>query len=167
MPHEYRYVPLTRADLPMLEGWLAEPHVARWWGSPPSEVALLKEELASGKVDMRIVHADAPFAYVQDYRLDAFDAPFAADLPEGARGLDMFLGDPAYLGQGHAAAFLRQRAQALIADGAPCVAVDPDPANERARKAYARAGFRDRGLTQDLEGQPVWLMTFDRGAALQ
>ena len=26
--------PLARADLARLSGWLAEPHVARWWRDP-------------------------------------------------------------------------------------------------------------------------------------
>jgi len=45
------------------------------------------------------------------------------------------------IGQGHGAAFLRERASKLIAAGAPLVAIDPDAANLRARRAYAKAGF--------------------------
>jgi hypothetical protein len=35
---------------------------------------------------------------------------------------------------------LHQLARRLLADGAPLVAIDPDIANLRARRAYARAG---------------------------
>lgn len=46
------------------------------------------------------------------------------------------------LGKGHGSAMLRQFTDALFGEGAPRVIVDPDPANLRAIRAYAKAGFR-------------------------
>jgi len=167
----YAFVPLTRGDLPLLRRWLVEPHVREWWGDPGAEVAeiaaQMEARLACGAApcDMRLVQAGGvPFAYVQDYRLDTYDTPFAAQLPEGTRGIDTFIGDPAFLGQGHAAAYLRQRAGELLAAGAPCISVDPDPDNTRAIATYRRAGFTPRGRVTDAAGAPVHLMTFDRAA---
>ena len=45
------------------------------------------------------------------------------------------------IGRGHGSVFLRLLAERLIREGAPLVAIDPDVGNERARRAYARAGF--------------------------
>lgn len=61
MPHEYRFVPVSRDDYPMLRRWLAQPHMAGWWGLPEAEIALIDGDLGAGSCDMRIVWADRPF----------------------------------------------------------------------------------------------------------
>lgn len=45
------------------------------------------------------------------------------------------------LGRGHGTAFIRQRIQELFEDGAPVVATDPHPENERAIAVYKKLGF--------------------------
>ena len=49
------------------------------------------------------------------------------------------------IGRGHGAAYLRLIAERLCAEGAPLVTIDPIVDNLRARRAYAKAGFVDRG----------------------
>ena len=109
--HEaYSFPRLTRADYPLMRDWLAQPHVRAWWGDPD-------EEIDTGPTDMRLVVLDGhPFAYVQDYPVHHWPLPQYAGFPPGARGVDTFLGDPAYLGRGHAARYLRQRCGALLAN---------------------------------------------------
>jgi aminoglycoside 6'-N-acetyltransferase len=55
---------------------------------------------------------------------------------------------------------VRQLPGRPIAEGAPIVAVDPDAENVRARRDYAKAGFRLTGIVETSEGQ-VALMIFD------
>jgi aminoglycoside 6'-N-acetyltransferase len=47
MPSERRprcsFRPVTEEDLPMLAGWLAEPHVAAWRDDPEVELASIRE----------------------------------------------------------------------------------------------------------------------------
>ena len=159
----YRFETLTREDYPMLHRWLAEPHIGGWWGDGPTETALMDEDMQSGKTDMRIVwHAasNRPFAYVQDYDVRAFEMPHYTELPEGARAIDTFLGDPDYLGKGHASGYLRMRATQLTEAGAPLVVVDPAPENTRAVAAYAKAGFAGDQIVPCEDGDPVRIMTF-------
>jgi aminoglycoside 6'-N-acetyltransferase len=161
---DYGFRPLVPADRALFDAWLAGPHVAGWWGDAEAEWALIEEDWASARTgrpvtDMRIVtHGGRPFAYVQDWDVRDHDAPQYADLPEGSRAIDTFLGDPAYLGRGHAPAYLRARADALLEAGAPCVAVDPDPGNARALAAYARAGFEPHREVPCEDGDPVRVM---------
>lgn len=109
---------------------------------------------------MRIVSFQGrPFAYVQDYGVHDWEQPHLAGFPAGARAIDTFIGEADMLGQGHGAAYLGLLARQLRAEGAPIVAIDPDPANERARAAYAKAGFRDQGLVSTADG-PAFLMVF-------
>lgn len=162
---DYAFVPVTRADYPLLRRWLAEPHVRAWWGDPEEEIAMIDEDIDAmgqgGPTDMRIVrHEGRPFAYVQDYLAHHWEMPHYRDFPEGTRAVDTFLGEPAMLGRGHAARYLRQRAGELLAAGAPAVVIDPDPANERAVRAYRRAGFQGDRIVPCEDGDPVIVMEF-------
>lgn len=161
--HDYRFVPVKRSDFPMLLRWLAEPHVRAWWGEPGSEIALIEEDLDHGPTDMRIVHhGGRPFAYVQDYPAHHWEMPHYKGFPEGTRAIDTFLGEPSMLGRGHASGYLRERAEALLADGYPTVVIDPSPDNARAVRAYRRAGFVGEDIRPCEDGEPVIVMEFCR-----
>ncbi|RPE66366.1 aminoglycoside 6'-N-acetyltransferase [Pacificibacter maritimus] len=156
---DYSFRPITRDDLPMFKAWVDQPHMGGWWGDSGTEARLVQEDMGKGVVDMRIVeHGGTPIAYIQDYNAHAFDAPQYADLPKDTRAVDTFLGDPAFLGQGHAKAYLRARCDILL-DHYPMVAVDPDPKNTRAIRAYAAAGFGERRLCACEDGDPVLVLT--------
>jgi aminoglycoside 6'-N-acetyltransferase len=138
---DYAFRPVTRADLPLLRRWRAEPHVAEYWGAADVEDA--EETLADARVSMWIVeHAGRPFAYAQDYSPhDWSDHPFA-HLPPGSRGIDQYIGEPGMIGRGHGSAFVRAHCDRLFAAGAPAIGTDPHPDNGRAIRAYEKAGFR-------------------------
>jgi aminoglycoside 6'-N-acetyltransferase len=185
----YTFRPATRADLPMLRTWLATPEVVRWWGDPAEQYALLEEDLGNPLMVMRIVACEGrPFAYVQDYDVHTWPQAHFAHLPDGARGIDAFIGVPGMIARGHGAAFLRERAEQLISHqpekcicaadvsggaplavfgsadarkiaGAPVVAIDPDTANLRARRACAKAGFAGDEVTAT-EAGPIVVMVF-------
>lgn len=169
----YTLRPASANDLPMLRRWLRTPEAMRWWGDPDAQYALLEEDLANPLMQMRIVSLGArsigrqavaqenlrPFAYVQDYDVGSWPQAHLAHLPRGTRAVDTFIGEPDMVGQGHGSAFLRLVAQQLIAAGAPCVVIDPDPDNGRALRAYAKAGFVEDRRVDTPEG-PALLMTF-------
>lgn len=165
-PEVYSFPRVTRADYPLLRGWLAQPHVRAWWGDPDEEIALIEEDIDSGPTDMRLVALGGhPFAYVQDYPAHHWPMPHYAAFPPGTRAVDTFLGDPAWLGRGHAPRYLRQRAAELLAAGATAVVIDPSPDNDRALGAYRRAGFIPRGIAPCEDGDPVMVMEFDPAAS--
>lgn len=115
---DYRFVPVTRDDLPMLHRWLTAPHVAAIWGDPDDEIALIEGDLEGSDTRCHIVHADGPIGYVQDWCPHRAGVPHFADAPAGSRAVDTFLGETACLGQGHAKAYVRRYAERLIARGA-------------------------------------------------
>ena len=161
-PEAYTFPRLTRADYPLMRGWLAQPHVRAWWGDPEEEIALIDADIETGPTGMRLVAwQGTPFAYVQDYPAHHWPMPHYAAFPAGTRAVDTFLGAPAFLGQGHAARYLRQRCGELVAQGATAVVIDPSPDNERAVRAYRRAGFVPRGIAPCEDGDPVLVMEFD------
>ena len=144
----------------MLRQWLAQPHIDGWWGAPDREIALFQRDLDGGPTDMRVVWADAPFAYLQDYPAHYWPAPQYESLPADTRAMGTFLGDPAYLGKGPGSAYLRQRATELSEAGASTIVVDPDPLNTRAIAAYTKAGFAPLEERPGEAGNPALVMTF-------
>jgi aminoglycoside 6'-N-acetyltransferase len=156
----YTFRPAGVHDLPLLERWLRTAEVVRWWGDPQEQAALLRADLGDPRMVMRIVSlAGRPFAYAQDYDVHIWPQPHFAGLPPGTRSIDSFIGEPDLIDKGHGSRFLRLLAQLLRADGAPVVAIDPDVENLRARRAYAKAGFRGEAVVETGAG-PAVLMLF-------
>ena len=145
MADRYDFRHVTRDDLVLLNRWVREPHVAEWWDDETYDT----DDLADSRVEMWIVsHGGQPFAFMQDYTPHGWsDHPFA-HLPDGARGIDQFIGPPAVLGRGHGAGFIAQRVQTLFEAGAPVIATDPHPDNARAIAVYGKAGFMPSGGDQ-------------------
>ena len=155
---EYGFRPLTPTDEAMFKGWLAQPHIAGWWGDGDTEWTLVAEEWDNPAIDMSVVTCDGtPFAYLQDYDAHHWTMPQYADQPKDARALDTFLGDPAFLGQGHGAGYLAARLGDLRRRY-PVILTDPDPANTRAVAAYTRAGFAPLDIRPSEDGDSVLVM---------
>jgi aminoglycoside 6'-N-acetyltransferase len=163
----YTFRPAVRADLPRLNEWLRTPEVVHWWGDPEEQAALLQADLDEPRMVMRIVSfAGRPFAYAQDYAVHVWPQPHFDHLPPGSRAIDAFIGEPDMIGRGHGAAFLRLLALQLMAEGAPLVAIDPDVANMRARRAYAKAGFSGDTIVETGEGPAVLMIFSGRAPAV-
>jgi aminoglycoside 6'-N-acetyltransferase len=131
---------VSETDLPLIDAWRARPHVIEWWGDPSVEPET--EKLGDSRIRMWLVeHARRPFAFLQDYDVHGWDPHPFAYLPQGSRGLDLFIGEADMVGRGHGQRFLRQHVEQMFADGAPAAGADPHPDNVRARRAYEKAGF--------------------------
>ncbi|PSJ56366.1 GNAT family N-acetyltransferase [Kumtagia ephedrae] len=142
----YRFRPVTERDFPLLGRWLREPHVAEWWDDADEELEAIREHMDSISVEPLIVELDGkPIAYLQSYDPHLEDDHPYADQPFGTLGLDLSIGEPELVGQGHGSALLAQFIEELFAEGTPRVIIDPDQANKRAIRAYEKAGFRPIG----------------------
>ncbi len=149
---EYVFRPMTPADLPLIRRWVTEPHVREWWGDPTEQYALVSGDLDEPAMDQYVVSTDGTdFGYIQCYDLTAWNSGFGTH-PEGTRGIDLFIGEPDMIEQGHGSAFIRAFADARLAS--------PDPANHRAVRAYEKAGFTKVGMVDTPDG-PALLMVRD------
>lgn len=138
----YDFRPVTEKDLPMIAGWLAEPHVAEWWDDPEKEIAAIRDHIDSISVEPLIVELDGkPIAYLQSYDPHLEDGHPYADQPFGTLGIDLSIGRPELIGTGHGSAIVRQFVEELFREGVPRVIIDPAPANIGAIRAYEKAGF--------------------------
>ena len=142
---------LTRADLPLLLRWLADPDVARWYDEGELTLENLDHKfgpLIDGTdptLGFIIVIDGADAGYIQGYRIDDHPA-YARQVAvgPGAARVDLLLGDPARRNAGWGApvlrAFLRQIVFGRL--GATTCVIGPAPDNPRAIRAYEKAGFR-------------------------
>jgi aminoglycoside 6'-N-acetyltransferase len=157
----YGFRPVVEADLPVIAGWLAEPHVAEWWDDPEEEIAAIREHIDSISVEPLIVELDGrPIGYLQSYDPHLEDDHPYQDQPFGTLGIDLTIGEPELVGIGHGSALLRQFVAELFAEGAPRVIIDPDPANARAIRAYEKAGFKAFDTRSSIYG-PALMMAID------
>ena len=99
---------MTTADLPLVRRWLAQPHVAQWWGDTCEQFELVSGDLEVEAMDQFIVATDArPFGYIQCYDPDVWPDNGLGDHPRGTRGIDQFIGELAMVDRGHGSAFIR------------------------------------------------------------
>jgi aminoglycoside 6'-N-acetyltransferase len=143
---------MTRDDLPLVRGWLHEPHVIEWWGKPDEQFDLVSGDMAEPAMDQFIVNvAERPLGYLQCYSLTEWNTGFG-EHPEGTRGIDQMIGEPEMINRGHGSGFIRAFIEGLLAGGTPRVVTDPDPTNARAIRAYEKAGFRRERLVDTPDG---------------
>jgi len=146
VPPAYAIRPMRAAVLPLVRRWLAQPHVAQWWGDPEEQYALVRDDLGHPSMNQFIVAVDdRPIAYLQCYDPHAWPDHGLGALPAGARGIDQFIGEPDMVDRGHGSTLIRLFADDLLSGGTPRVVSDPARANARAIRACEKAGFaRDR-----------------------
>ena len=133
----------------MLTAWQSHPHVHEWWGAnePYDEADLSDPRVARWIVSF----AERPFAFMQDYTVHGWEDHHFVSLPKGSRGIDQYIGDPEMVGFGHGSGFIGMRMQALFNEGAPVIATDPHPDNERAIAVYRKLGFEPSGPARQTE----------------
>lgn len=158
----YQFRPVTEADLPLLAGWLAAPHVAEWWtDGVEASLAEIRQAMDSIDTEPLIVElAGRPIAYLQSYDPHLEDGHPYADQPFGTLGIDISIGPAEMVGIGHGSAIVRQFVEELFDEGAPRVVIDPHPDNKRAIRAYEKAGFREIDRRSSIYGDAV-LMAID------
>ena len=152
MARAYSFARMTAMDLPLVNRWLARPHVAEWWPDGEGEVAEVVaacHDEAAETVPYLVQLEGKPFAYLQCTRESA-----------GVRSIDQFIGEAEFLGQGHGSSFIRQFCDRLFAQAVPTITTDPDPINARAVRAYEKAGFRRIG-PRDTQWGHILLMQRD------
>jgi aminoglycoside 6'-N-acetyltransferase len=127
----------------LLREWLHRPHVVRWWLDP--ERALVEAAGLPPESQAMIVEEGRPVGYLRWGPPSREDLAAAglSDLPDHLFDIDIMIGEPGALGRG-----IGPRALGLLLDrfGADprveWVGLGTSLANERAIRAFKKAGFR-------------------------
>lgn len=142
--------PLARFDFPMMERWLAEPHVEAWWRERLDQAGLEKKygPRIDGNEATRVFvieNGGRPVGWIQWYRWLDYPA-HAAQLGAGpdAAGIDLALGEKSLLGSGFGPRVIAEFIHQVVwADPAiRAVVADPEAANVRSVRAFEKAGFK-------------------------
>jgi aminoglycoside 6'-N-acetyltransferase len=166
MPPLVSLRPATREHLGLIRAWLTRPDIEAWWGPASATEAEVNIALSSGHALCRLIEADGrPVGYAH-----AVDATFwGDDLPQdieaGTWDLDLFIASEEHRGLGvgqTALALLKEEVFATTLAVAVCVF--PSIRNERAVRAYEKAGFRWKRIWNDPHMGPSWFMVAERRA---
>ncbi|WP_181358873.1 GNAT family N-acetyltransferase [Pseudothauera lacus] len=154
-------------DMPLIERWLRDPEVSRWWG----ESAQVQAALAGHPADhAALIHVDGVavglLCWQIPTRRELADAGLD-DLPADLVDIDIVIGEAGMRGQGLGPLALELLFERLRREGVKLVGVATALGNSHALAAYARVGlqpYRDffelgedyRYLTRHLDnpGQP-------------
>src|SRR5690349_17904846 len=110
------------ADVPLVAEWRRRPHVLQWWNTPPDDLAA--DTVDDATIDVWIAELDGrPMAYIQDYRVHDWPGHHFSFLPIDARGMDILIGEPDLIGQGHGTAIVERHVGALFARGIPAMGI--------------------------------------------
>jgi aminoglycoside 6'-N-acetyltransferase len=146
----------TADDVDLLVEWHTDPEVARYWDGETFTREEMVFRLARPDVDPYVVEEDGqPVGYIQAW--------FDDDSPNDG-GLDMFL-IPSARGRGLGPDAAQALAHWLLSAGQRRrITVDPYLSNERAIRAWAKAGFRplEKHEPHYEHASPWLLMALDR-----
>lgn len=153
--------PLAPDDVALLQAWLSEPHVARWWAYETSSEALEREfgpaMRGEEPAEYRVAELDdVPVGLVQrcrwhDYPEYVDEVAEILTIPSGAVWIDYLIGRPTQIGRGLGTRMI----SAAVAEvwrrypDAPAVIVPVVAANQASCRALERAGMR-RAASGDL-----------------
>jgi len=163
---------LAPADLPLLHRWLNTPHVLEWWDTPGPSLGQVREEYfpcIEGREPTHcylILYDDSPIGLIQTYLIrDHPEYSRHVQVEEAAAGLDLFIGDLAYIHRGLGAVILRCFLRDVVfarPDVESCV-IGPAVTNRAAIRTYEKAGFTYLKTVQiPDEEEPEYLMRIAR-----
>ncbi|HLK22221.1 MAG TPA: GNAT family N-acetyltransferase [Bryobacteraceae bacterium] len=166
--------PLERFDFPLLQEWLAAPHVAVWWSEriDPVSIEAKYGRCVDGTEPTHVFVVEQerrPIGWIQWY--------LWADYPEHARqleaepasaGIDLAIGKLEMTGLGLGPAAIREfLGQLVFANSAiRAVITDPQKSNVRSLRAFEKAGFKFAKTVQLFgEGCERQIVRLDRPSA--
>ena len=139
---------MSEADLPLVAGWLRQPHVVRWWPpdmTPEVETEKYRARIAGEQSVTMLVVLDEgePIGWCQWYRWADFPAEAEATAARpGEVGIDYALGEPSATGRGvgtEAVGVLVTTIRETL--GGVGVRVAPAAANTPSRRVLEKNGF--------------------------
>lgn len=161
------FPPLCEEDVVLVERWLKEDHVARWWREPVEEAIEKRYAGIEGRrpTCQFLIELDGrPAGMIQTYLVrDHPEWQALVQVGDDVAGVDLMIGEPDLVGHGIGPRVLTTFVRDVVF-AEPCtnavVATVEEP-NRRSWRAFEKAGFRHaRDVEED--GLPHRLMRLDR-----
>lgn len=158
--------PARRSDASLIRAWLVTPDIQDWWGPLSSTEAEVNIALSSDHAICRIIECDGvAVGYCHAIDATMWGDQLPDELQPGTWDLDIFVASEDHRGKG-----IGQIALGALKDEvfsttlAVAVCVFPSIRNERAVRAYEKAGFKWKRIWNDPYTGPSWFMVAERGS---
>lgn len=151
------FKPLASTDISLLQSWLKQPHVGEFW-SESNDLDKLREkflmQLPARGFHPFVVHLNEnPIGHIQYYEACRIGGGWWPDAQPGIFGMDCMIGEPEWVGKGIGSIvierfihFFCQREQVRE------IIIDPDSENQKAIRAFEKAGFTKVGIVETPNG---------------
>ncbi|MCK5090084.1 MAG: GNAT family N-acetyltransferase [Hyphomicrobiaceae bacterium] len=156
--------PASRSDWNLIRGWLVREDIQEWWGPASATQTEVNMAMRTKHSLCRIIEAGgAPVGYAHAVDATIWGDDLPQDLAPGTWDLDLFIASEDHRGKG-----VGQIALSLLKDEvfattlAVAVCVFPSIRNERAVRAYEKAGFQWQRIWNDRHMGPSWFMIAKR-----
>jgi aminoglycoside 6'-N-acetyltransferase len=152
--YQIGFRPVAEEDLPLVAGWLGQPHVATWWREPSDLAEVRRKYLpcidGRDPTELFLIEADGtPVGFIQRYLMAdnpewvrSLRATGAADAGQAA-GIDYLIGDATLTGKGIGSAAIREFTALTLRryPAAASLLVDVSQENAASWRALERAGY--------------------------
>lgn len=151
---------LTGADKSLMHKWMNDERVLEWYEGrdKPFTLEMIQEEFYELWEDeiVRVIieYNEIPIGYGQIYRVynEVYKEYEYEDKNEIVFGMDQFIGEPEYWGKGLGTKYIQMIFEYLInIKQADAIITDPRVVNERAIRAYEKAGFKKLHIVKEHE----------------
>lgn len=143
-----RFIRFQEEHLSLLRKWLSQDHIKPFWQEPESEQDLkdkfLKKLPLRGVTSFIIEHEGNLIGYIQYYDAKKVGGGWWENENSGTFGIDLMIGEKTHVGKGLGAKIITNFISYLRTQesNVSSIIIDPEPTNERAIKAFERAGFK-------------------------
>jgi RimJ/RimL family protein N-acetyltransferase len=150
---------VTESDRFLIRRWVSQPDVQAWWGSRAAAEAEIALALASSSSLCRMIEKDGtPIGYGHAVNAGVWSDTIAG-IPPGAYDIDLFIAAAESRGQGAGRCALDQlTAEVFATTLAVACSVVVAIRNEKAVRAFERAGFSWVAIAHDPLSGPSWVM---------
>jgi len=144
---------LTPKYFLLLFNWFGQDYISQLWVESkdwPEFEKIWQRKIAEPDVFRFLAFIDEePIGYIHYFRVNDYDRKHfpGVDLPEGSVGLDLFIGNPAYLNKGLGSQLIKDFISFVknLEPKSTSIIIDPAPDNIRAIKCYEKVGFKKIG----------------------
>jgi aminoglycoside 6'-N-acetyltransferase len=159
-----RLRPAGRSDWDLIRAWLERPDIQDWWGPVSATEAEVNIALNSQHAMCRVIEVGGkPVGYAHAVDATLWGEALPQDLEPGTWDLDLFIASAEHRGRGVGPTALSLLKKEVFASTlAVAVCVFPSVKDERAVRAYEKAGFRWKRIWNDPHSGPSWFMVADR-----
>lgn len=133
---------LAPRDLPLLRIWLDRPHVAPWWGDPGEALAHASGHPPSMHKIIAVDGEAVGYVCWQSLGAEELSAAGLSALPPDHVDVDILIGENECIGRGIGPQALLAVIEQLRSAGVSSIGLATDEGNQRARRAFEKAGFR-------------------------